>query len=227
MPNILDSENQHIYITSDSEIKEGDWFIYRCYKVCKCTGLSQSKQILTNKEIAKHKDYGKPQGLSKKIILTTDQDLIKDGVQSIDDEFLEWFVKNSNCEEVEFANSLVRISSFDWRTDYKIIIPKEELSKDEIDKFFVDMVCNSKEEPKQETIEEAIDRIFLYQPGDMSKGIAKKKAIELAKWQAESMYSEEEVLVKLYECLGHFAYQHNILINGNEIDKWFEQFKKK
>jgi hypothetical protein len=41
------------------------------------------------------------------------------------------------------------------------------------------------------------------------------------------MYSEEEVLVKLYECLGHFAYQHNIVINGNEIDKWFEQFKKK
>jgi hypothetical protein len=25
MPNILDSENQHIYITSDEDIKEGDW----------------------------------------------------------------------------------------------------------------------------------------------------------------------------------------------------------
>jgi hypothetical protein len=36
-----------------------------------------------------------------KIILTTDQDLIKDGVQAIDDEFLEWFVKNPSCEEVE------------------------------------------------------------------------------------------------------------------------------
>jgi flavorubredoxin len=36
-----------------------------------------------------------------KIILTTDGDLIKDGVQSIDDEFLEWFVENPSCEEVE------------------------------------------------------------------------------------------------------------------------------
>jgi hypothetical protein len=90
---------QNIYITSDEEIKEGDWFIYRCYKVCKCTGLSQSKQILTDNEIAKHKDYGKPQGLSKKIILTTDQDL--DGVQSIDDEFLEWFCSKNG--EVDFV----------------------------------------------------------------------------------------------------------------------------
>ena len=48
-----------------------------------------------------------------------------------------------------------------------------------------------------------------------------------AKWQAERMYSEEEVQVKLYECLGHFAQKHNIIIEGIEIDQWFEQFKKK
>jgi hypothetical protein len=34
----------------------------------------------------------------KKIILTDNKDLIKDGVQAIDDEFLEWFVKNPSCE---------------------------------------------------------------------------------------------------------------------------------
>jgi hypothetical protein len=51
--------------------------------------------------------------------------------------------------------------------------------------------------------------------------------IDGANWMQERSYSEEEVLVKLYECLGLFAYQHNIVINGNEIDKWFEQFKKK
>jgi len=37
----------------------------------------------------------------KKIILTTDQDLIKDGVQSIDDEFLEWFCSKNG--EVDFV----------------------------------------------------------------------------------------------------------------------------
>jgi hypothetical protein len=54
--------------------------------------------------------------------------------------------------------------------------------------------------------------------------------IDGANWMQEqdkNKYSEKEVLVKLYECLGHFAYEHNIVINGNEIDKWFEQFKKK
>jgi hypothetical protein len=37
----------------------------------------------------------------KKIILTTDPQLIQDGVQAIDDTFLEWFVKNPTCENVQ------------------------------------------------------------------------------------------------------------------------------
>jgi hypothetical protein len=41
-------------------------------------------------------------------------------------------------------------------------------------------------------------------------------------------YSEEEVQVKLYECLGHFSNIHNIAINGNEIDSWcLNNLKKK
>jgi hypothetical protein len=38
----------------------------------------------------------------KKIILTTDQDLIDNGVQAIDDEFLQWFIKNPNCQSVKY-----------------------------------------------------------------------------------------------------------------------------
>ena len=39
---------------------------------------------------------------AKKIILTTDQNLIADGVQAIDDDFLEWFSsKNGNVNFVE------------------------------------------------------------------------------------------------------------------------------
>jgi hypothetical protein len=93
-----------------------------------------------------------------------------------------------------------------------------------------------KETPKQKTtLEEAAERylqewrllnnIHLSNPIHAER--CKNDFKAGAKWQAEKMYSEEEVLVKLYECLGHFAYQHNIVINGNEIDKWFEQFKKK
>jgi hypothetical protein len=88
MPNILDSENQHIYITSDEEIKDirphkGKWQL-------------EKGQILN-----KFPDYLTDLSECKLVIMTTDQDLIKDGVQAIDDEFLEWFVKNPSCEFVE------------------------------------------------------------------------------------------------------------------------------
>ena len=90
-----DIQCQNIYITNDEEIKDGE------------RGISINNSIYT------HYDYlGKTYG--KKIILTTDQDLIKDGVQAIDDEFLEWFVKNPSCEEVNVVGD---------DCYYEIIIP--------------------------------------------------------------------------------------------------------
>ena len=135
----------NIYITNDEQIEKLDWFIYRCYKVCKCTGLSQSKQILTDNKIAKHRDYGMPQGLTNKIILTTDVDLIKDGVQAICDEFLEWFVKNPTCEWVDVDNRPKVSSSFEKgfvidNPNYnKIIIISKEAQKQHL----IDMMRES------------------------------------------------------------------------------------
>ena len=85
----LDSigSNQNIYITNDEEIKKRDWYL----------DTFNNQRIKAN-EFSDHKHYG---NACKKIILTTDQDLIDDGVQAINDEFLEWFVKNTSCEEVE------------------------------------------------------------------------------------------------------------------------------
>ena len=77
---------QNIYITSDDEIKDGDWMI---------RGNEQPTLVTPNF----FWDFGVRY---YKIILTTDQDLIKDGVQAIDDEFLEWFVANPSCEQVDF-----------------------------------------------------------------------------------------------------------------------------
>jgi hypothetical protein len=72
----------------------------------------------------------------KKIILTTDQDLIANGVQSIDDEFLEWFVNNPNCEWVEviydkdaFPYGVETAKGYGW---YKLPIPQEEPKIDSI-----------------------------------------------------------------------------------------------
>jgi len=107
--------NQNIYINSDKEIKGGDY--YYDYFI---------KQI----GIANNKPIGND---CKKIILTTDQDLIKDGVQAINDELLEWFVKNPSCEFVEVREEEVFVGFIDgngkkpiYDDEYKIIIPKEE-----------------------------------------------------------------------------------------------------
>jgi hypothetical protein len=90
MPNILDSENQHIYITNDEKPKEGNWVNDGTNNPYKWT-KNDVEDCLYNPGVANYKGC-------KKIILTTDQSL--DGVQAISDEFLQWFVQNPSCEEV-------------------------------------------------------------------------------------------------------------------------------
>ena len=127
---------QHIYITSNEEIKEGDW----CYqvelndnKVDKCYDVTLY-HTWTNNGVDKTRKF-------KKIILTTDQDLIADGVQAIDDEFLEWFVKNPTCEEVGIKSKKIRVDkNFNdishWnRFKYEIIIPQEEPKQETLNKI--------------------------------------------------------------------------------------------
>ena len=106
---------RHIYITSDEEIKEGDW----CYDIfLQAIFLANSFMGIKTKNTA------------KKIILTTDPRLAPD-VQKIDDEFLEWFIKNPSCEEVEVENERIILDDVRYNFDvveykYKIIIPKEQ-----------------------------------------------------------------------------------------------------
>ena len=134
----IEATYQNVYITSDEEIKEGDWVIY-------------------------NNDLQKSDGISfksvdKKITLTTDVELIKDGVQAIDDEFLEWFVKNPSCEMVDINR--------DWGYP-AIIVPKEKpktLTKLEIAKNIAAIGIGKKEEPKQETLEEAAKKYGREQP---------------------------------------------------------------
>ncbi len=65
-------------------------------------------------------------------------------------------------------------------------------------------------EKRRETIEEAAEKYN-------SIKIAREAFIAGAKWQAERMYSEEEVLELLRKA--HFVEQN--------IEEWFEQFKNK
>ena len=86
-------EYVNVYITSDEEIKDGEWHLHY-YEGKPVISKSYNGAVKVINEIAEQFSY-------KKVILTTDADLINDGVQEINDEFLEWFVKNPNCESVE------------------------------------------------------------------------------------------------------------------------------
>jgi len=120
----------NINITSDEEIKDGDYWIY----ICPINGIDYGDN---NKPIVKsnlHKTWFEKlhdKQNYKKIILTTDPKIIEDGVQSIDDEFLEWFVKNSSCEFVEAKLTLNAIFGY----NYKIIIPQEEPKQETLNKI--------------------------------------------------------------------------------------------
>jgi len=158
--------NRHIYITSDEEIKEGDYIlIHGHYRYGK--HVTKVIKITDTYEVIEGGNHSKK--VCQKIIITTDQHLIKDGVQAIDDEFLEWFVKNPSCEEVEIANDLKYFNVDELRErhlkglphlysesiGYKIIIPQEELKQIKCycgHTSYCD--CSPLEEPKQETLEQ-------------------------------------------------------------------------
>lgn len=137
----------HLYITSDEEIKEGDWcFLDQPLE----NGFPNHQFVFQNKDDS---DYlNMVNHLVKKIILTTDQSL--KGVQWIDIEFLEWFVKNPNYEFVVVYND----KSVGYEYDhYSIIIPQEESktgslleSTQEVTKDLLREI----NELKQETLEE-------------------------------------------------------------------------
>jgi hypothetical protein len=223
--------NQNIYITSDEDIKEGDWYLEEKSKF-------NPKKLISDKwgdgnhfKIFNQKGY-------KKIILTTDPDLIKDGVQQISDEFLQWFINNPSCEYVEINEKtpdeieielnihghdigLTNTEFDEWLKNggqlYKIIIPPEE-PKQECKGSFKDCfkpldecTCDN-----QESLEEAMSKNG-YHESDYDK-IWREGAQFGTKWQSQRSYSEEEVLELLNDCRGE---------NPIDINKWFEQSKKK
>jgi hypothetical protein len=152
--------NYNIYITSDEENKEGDWV------------------ITPTNDIIQWAKVFRPDG--KKIIITTDQDLIAEGIQPIDDTFLQWFVNNSSCESVEISYGVLKpFQSTD--KGYMIHLPDNEVLG----------------EPKQETLEEAAINCWAEGAWDNRDDFT-DGFVEGAKWQQERMYSEEDIMNALH-----------------------------
>ncbi len=248
------SRPQHIYITSDEEIKEGNYVLSGTNTMIKC----MYPKNVVDKDV-------------KKIILTTDPDLIKDGVQAIDDEFLEWFVKNPSYEEVKVLNKVDFFSKVNDKLIYKIIIPKEE-AKQFTTEMLVDLkqkldnatqksnplFSNYKQLNKQETLEEVCSKWSLEEAQKLALSKFKKRGTSTqgtvtwesilevlkvgvltghkfgAKWQQERMYSEAiEFIEWINDPINPFIKHNNkwIQVCGNSTSwttkELFEQFKKK
>jgi hypothetical protein len=219
--------------------------------------------------------------LPKKIVLTTDPNLIKEGVQSIDDEFLKWFEKNSSCEFVEVnkvcvtgcsnlvLNGTNSLCCGDKR--YEIVYPEVDFKKQQRTYLKEIMEADeksglyelSKQSKKQTIMSTQRNRIidsWLEEHGDpkiceqvkrkleditkekITKDVAEKYSEihqdvsgtlgrylvstifqDGANWQAERMYSEDEVY-KL--CSKVWLKQPNSPNMIEEFNKWFKQFKK-
>ena len=181
----------------------------------------------------------------KKIILTTDQELIEEGIQAIDDEFLEWFVKNPSCEFVEVKKGFEDGTAWGYNfLDYKIIIPQEESKQEGYICPHTKIQCDDEccvsaedchitsslasgivdcDEPKQETLEEYSNGLYKQSLKD-DVDLTFSDGVKLgAKWQAERMYSEEElknaIEISVAKALGVMSFTIN--------EESFEQFKKK
>ena len=81
MPNILDSENQHLYFLSDEEIKEGDWFLSNLNEILKCTKREDKFVCYEKLTVPGVSKVAQPFSIHinlkpKKIIATTDKSLV-------------------------------------------------------------------------------------------------------------------------------------------------------
>ena len=208
--------NQNIYITSEEEIKEGvnQWYL---------------DKFLNKPRNSSGSQYGEKQDV---IILTTDTDLISDGVQAIEDDFLEWFVNNPTCEWVEtFIDTMgCTLENCDANPciNYKIIIPKEK-PKQEMPIVNGSYSCTIQTK-KRETLEEAAEsysEVPIFRMGSPKLDI--KRGFELgAKWQQEQdkkLYSEEEVKEIIIDAINSCT--NGVSSHCQDFDEWFEENKKK
>jgi hypothetical protein len=254
-----DYKYQNIYITNDKEIKKRNWVL----NIEENSIFKPSNDEIYDIKNSESKYYE----YCKKVILTTDPELIKDGVQSIDDDFLQWFVKNPSCERIEIVKGIVKLNDdgqeygFPDMSLFKIIIPKEELKQEKTFENVLDeslakgkLILKELKEinRKQKTLEEAACKALGYYYKNWINTHSKDKSTQIyteinnwckgAKWQAERMYSEENMKnafdsAREFNSLDGVVDVHIVLPMGGDMSdlqplhftfkEWFEQFKKK
>ncbi len=230
----------HIYITNNEDIKEDvyQWYI---------------DSVLNEPYNSGGAQYSSKQNV---VLLTTDPKLIADGVQEINDDFLNWFVNNSSCEYVEvksfckYGDNCPSQGAYDKQSlcdiGYKIVIPQEEPKQEfkyigeckgnNDNGCFMDSPAHNcgcfTRVSKQETIEEAAINYSIY--NEQTNKAIQEAVIFGAKWQAEKSFTLDQI-DKLFigEKGGYFDdfLDYRLGLQGNQPNKitfkeWFEQHKK-
>ena len=193
----------NIYITSEEEIKEGDWYLD--------TSMKSSNFAVNKCDSERLETVAKQfKNLFKKIILTTDQKLTDGNVQPIPDEFLEWFVKNSSCEEIEIKHIIKEYvddqDAYGYDVNYYTIITPKEESKTNLEKLlFPELVAELAGYYKNTQLVEK-----------------PKEVVE----KTTKMYSEEEVKTIINDIVEkHCTYFSQGIKDGIKLE-WFKKFKK-
>jgi len=239
---IQDEEQyQNIYITSTDKPNEGDWVFDTLKNACPVI-----RQLTTEEEVLE------VQTTEFKIILATDTELIKDGIQPIGDDFLEWFVNNPSCEEVGFEYQTTGFKNEVWQYDYILIIPQEKLKQETIeDVYFWDEIMYGnfdlfferypKQESKQELkVRDSTNFGIITEIKEDSVCFGKNK-IGVDIWYKKSNVKLEPKQETIEEAAKSFAWEYNEEYNNyTEVQKgfiegakseaakqyWFEQFNK-
>ena len=201
IPSFETFKTYNIYITSDEEIKEGDW-TYDILNNLVYKYLGGSNEVWNNAILAS----------SQKIVLTTDSILIEDYVQEVSEDFLKWFVRNSECNYVETKNMLQTRWGSDWidlpnqnegrepdgiyRKIYKTILPSNEITpeqlfnddKRELVKKAILEHKNSNTSPEEELLNNIK---YVLSVGNESQAI--RLIEQYGHWKQEGLFSEENV----------------------------------
>jgi hypothetical protein len=186
-------------------------------------------------KVIKHKDkwYLQSDTGYKEILLSTDTELQKNGIQAIDDEFLEWFVKNPSCEWVEVESMINMIQFTPREFIYKIIIPQEEPKQYPIGGYAPGyysctcVTCKTEFMGDKRAVQcepcaiEMVSVKIVKNNGGYQIEKPKQETLEEA---AEKMYTYDELRQIAYN-----AYCKGQLDNPTEgeFNLWIQQFKKK
>lgn len=231
----------NLYITNDEAIANEDW-VTNGREVFKKSDVPNMSLEYANRYL-------------EKIILTTDRLLIEYGIQPIPNDFLEWYVDNPRCEQVEvkmenyYASGALQPNL--WQ--YKIVNQKEEPTLEEAARKYANIIHNRPLDDEERYYKDyqkydgfiagaksdaARDYWYAkWKQQDSGKDTADyidknlvQALVEIGKTQMtfvpdKRMYSEEEV-VKLWNWLNDGFMMRKSLPTREELIGWFEQHKK-